>query len=385
MTLLTDLSGILFGLGVAVLALTLAIRFDAGGAFRRQAFRRAAAKAAEGLPFPVWMTRRGGHEDHEPIWANAAYHRLSVEDRSNVIRGVGRLAIRADEASTVLNRQRIGQVGFALPCDELVRTECTLHDLMQTMTQTFAQLPLGLAVFDEGGRLSSFNPVLSDLTGLSPSFLSRRPTLIAMLDAMRDRSMVPEPADWKTWRAGLANMGKTAANGAFSDLWALPGGQTYRVTGRRHRSGGLSLLIEDISTEIMRGRRYRASLDLCQSVINHVDEAIAVFAASGKLVISNLAYSAMWQHDPGAGIAPLDLRQVTSHWRTASAPTALWAELEAFSDLSDERHPWQGEVRLTDGRLIRCRCEPLAEGAMLVGFSTLPAEGPLKTIVADSA
>lgn len=385
MDLWTDLSGLAFGLGVAILALTLAIRFDGAGVVRRRALRRSAAKAAEGLPFPVWLTTRNSSKRSEPDWANDAYHRLSVEDRSKIIFGTGRVAIGEGATRKVVERQRIGDIGLALPCDELLRVEGSLHDLMQTMTQTFAQLPLGLAVFDENGRLSSFNPILADLTGLSPSFLSRKPGLAAMLDAMRDRSMVPEPSDWKAWRAGLANMEHAAAKEAFEDIWALPGGQTYRVTGRHHRSGGLSLLIEDISPEILRGRRYRASLDLCQSVIDHVDEAIAVFAHSGKLVISNRAYSALWQHDERIGVGPLDLGQVTGLWRAASAPTALWAELEVFNDLSDERHPWQGEVRLTDGRLIRCRCEPLAEGAMLVGFSVLPTEGPKKAIVVDRA
>lgn len=385
MDLWTDLSGLAFGLGVAILALTLAIRFDGAGALRRRVSRRSAAKAAQGLPFPVWLTNRNSDKRSEPDWANDAYHRLPAEDRSAITSGTGRVAIGAGATRNVVERRLIGDIGFALPCDELVRAEGSLRDLMQTMTQTFAQLPLGLAVFDEAGRLSSFNPVLADLTGLSPSFLSRKPSLTAMLDAMRDRSMVPEPADWKAWRAGLANMERAAAKGTFEDTWALPGGQTYRVTGRQHRSGGLSLLIEDISPEISRGRRYRASLDLCQSVIDHVDEAIAVFAPSGKLVIFNLAYSALWQHDPRSGIAQLDLGQATGLWRAASAPTALWTELEMFNDHSDERQPWHAEVRLTDGRLIRCRCEPLAEGAMLVGFSVLPAEGPKKTIVADSA
>lgn len=381
----TDLSRMALGLGVAILALSLAIRLDVSGTLRRRSLRRAAARAAEGLPFPVWLHLRTGSEKSEPEWANDAYHKLSFEERSRITSAVGRLAIGAGEARSTVDRRQIGDVGFALPCDDLVRSEASLRDLMQTMTQTFAQLPLGVAVFDERRRLTCFNPVLAELTGLSPSFLSRRPSLTAMLDAMRDRSMVPEPANWKAWRAGLANMDRPVTRRMFEDEWALPGGQTYRVTGQLHHGGGLALLIEDISTEILRGRRYRASLDLCQSVIDHVDEAIVVFAGTGKLVISNLAYSALWQHDIGDGKASLDLEQVAGHWRAASAPTSLWSEVEAFNDLSDDRRPWKGEVRLVDGRLIQCRCEPLAEGAMLVGFRILPAEGPEKAIFADSA
>lgn len=382
MDLWSDLSGMGIGLGLAIVALTLAWRLDEGRAWRRRVFRRDAARVADGLPFPAWLEGMGRDE---PEWANPAFLRLSPEDRLRIVQQDGRVVIGTGDGRVTFDRRRVGDIGFALPSDDLVRAEGNLRDLVQTMTQTFAQLPLGVAVFDDRRLLTSFNPVMADLTGLSPSFLSRRPSLTAILDAMRDRNMVPEPANWKAWRAGLADMERAAAKGVFEDVWALPGGQIYRVTGRQHRGGGLALMIEDISSEILRGRRYRASLDLCQSVIDRVEEAIAVFAASGQLVLSNRAYASLWGHDPANGAAKFDLRQVAGHWRAASAPTALWSELEAFGDLTDDRQGWQGEARLIDGRLIRCRCEPLTEGAMLVGFRAVPADGPLKTILADSA
>ena len=385
MDLLGEFNGVAFGLGVAILALTLAIRLDGNTVLRRLALRRAAARAAQRLPFPVWLRPQDGVVGRAPEWANDAFHRLSPEDRTRLLQENGRITIGAVGDGGRFERAEIGDLGFALPCDDLVRAEESLRDLLQTMTQTFAQLPMGIAVFDSKRRLSSFNPVLAELTGLSPAFLSRRPALTAMLDAMRDRSMVPEPPNWKDWRAGLANMERPAATGGFEDIWALPGGQTYRVTGQQHRGGGLALMIEDISSEILRGRRYRASLDLCQGVIDRMEEGIAVFAASGQLVLSNLAYASLWGHDPGGGVKKMDLRQLAGHWRAASAPTSLWAELETFGELTEDRRAWQGEARLTDGRLILCRCEPMTEGAMLVGFRTVPAEGPQKTIQAGSA
>lgn len=385
MDLWSQFNPIAFGLGVTVLALALAVRVDGNTVLRRLALRRAAAWAAERLPFPVWIKPTNPVTEQRPGWANEAFHRLSPEDKSRLLREKGRLVLGTETDCESLERHEIGDLGYALPCGDLLRAEANQRELLQTMTQTFAQLPMGIAVFDAKHRLSSFNPVLFELTGLSPAFLSRRPSLAAMLDAMRDRSMVPEPANWKDWRAELANMERAAAKGAFEDTWALPGGQTYRVTGRQHRGGGLALIIEDISSEIMRGRRYRASLDLCQSVIDRMEEAIAVFAASGQLVLSNLAYAALWDHDPGGGMRQVDLRQVAADWRAASAPTSLWAELEAFGELTEDRRPWQEEARLTDGRLILCRCEPMPEGAMMVGFRTVSSEGPLKTILTGSA
>lgn len=374
-----EFSSVGLGLILVTLGVTIVLPLYVKAVWMRISRRRAAAYAAETLPFPVWVKRSKDAPDTAPEWANAAFFELSAEDQSKILLTSGRLKIGIGAEVQQFQRQSTGETFLLLPCDDLARAEDSLRDVLQMMTQTFAQLPLGVAVFDKAGHLTSFNPVFVELAGLSPAFLTRRPSLTAMLDAMRDRSMVPEPANWKNWRATLTNREQVASKAAFEDVWALPGGQTYRVMGRRHRGGGLALMIEDISPEILRGRRYRARLDLCQAVIDRMDEAVAVFAASGQLVLSNLAYAALWGHDPAAGSAKMDLRQVAGHWRNASAPTTLWAELEAFGDLTEDRRAWQGEARLIDGRLIRCRCEPMRDGAMLVGFHTVPTEGPMKT------
>jgi PAS domain-containing protein len=223
---------------------------------------------------------------------------------------------------------------------------------------------------------------LADLTGLSPEFLSRRPSLIAMLDGMRDRNMIPEPKDWKGWRHQLADMERAAASGQFEDTWALPGGQTYRITGRRHLNGGLALMIDDISTEIIRSRRYRADLELCQRVVDTLEEGIAVFASTGQLVMSNTAYAALWGHDPGEQLAPMGFARMAAQWRALSAPSTLWTEAEEFSARLDDRAPWQAEARLLDGRLIACRFVPLSDGATLVGFCPVLAESAPRALTA---
>lgn len=385
MTLWGGTDFIVLGLGAAILLLSLALRFWRGPVLLRLAKGRWAAQVARDLPFPIW---KGGASDaggDAPIWANDAFLHLRAEERARLLRNDARVLLDLDGASGWFQRHDMGKVGFALPCDDLVRAEDGLREMVQTMTQTFAQLPLGLAVFDRSLHLASFNPALAELTMLSPAFLSRRPSLSAMLDAMRDRSMVPEPRNWKDWRAKLISPEHASATGVFDDVWALPGGQTYRVTGRHHKGGSLALMIEDISTEIIRGRRYRASLALCQSVIDRMEEGVAVFAASGQLVMTNQAYSALWGHDPGPDMSNADIAQAAGQWRARSAPTPLWADLEAIVGHPEERRSQQGEVRLTDGRLVRCRCEPLTEGAMLVAFRPVAVEGPPRAISAESA
>jgi PAS domain-containing protein len=75
---------------------------------------------------------------------------------------------------------------FASPADTAVAAENSLRDFMQTLSKTFAQLPIGLAIFDKDRKLQMFNPALLELTTLPPDFLMLKPTLVAVLDAMRE-------------------------------------------------------------------------------------------------------------------------------------------------------------------------------------------------------
>ncbi|TMV38357.1 diguanylate cyclase, partial [Thioclava sp. BHET1] len=151
-----------------------------------------------------------------------------------------------------------GRLLFALPADGAVQAETSLRSFIQTLSQTFAHLKVGLAIFDRRRQLVLFNPALSELTGLEPEFLSSRPTLFSVLDAMRERRMIPEPRDYKLWRREMMELEAAAATGQYLDLWSLPGGQTYRVTGQPHPDGAVAFIIEDISEEMSVTRTLRA-------------------------------------------------------------------------------------------------------------------------------
>lgn len=263
---------------------------------------------------------------------------------------------------------------YATPCDQTVKAESALRDFTQTLTKTFAHLPTGLAIFDRQRQLALFNPALLDLCNLPPDFLSARPTLFAFLDAMRDRNMIPEPKDYRSWRKQMSELEKEAASGLYEETWNLPSGQTYRLVGRPHPNGALALMFDDISTEMSRIRRYRADLELGQSVLNAVDQAVAVFSSGGALVLANSCYADLWGHDPAATLGQGTLKQISTWWRERSAPTTFWAEAETFCGTASNRDLLVGEVRLLDGRLIYCELRGLPGGATLVKFKTADHE-----------
>ncbi|MDQ2065201.1 PAS-domain containing protein [Xinfangfangia sp. CPCC 101601] len=338
------------------------------------------------LPALVWRLRGDG----QVIWANAAYLLAAAETLppgEDFTWPLPRIFAPAELPKSGPLRQSVRLGGtlhwyeltaetfgdetlfFALPADRLVQSEVTLREFMQTLTKTFAQLPIGLAIFDRDRVLQLFNPALLDLTGLKAEFLISRPSLSAMLDAMRNSSMIPEPRDYRSWRKQMTAVEAAAAQGLYEEVWSLPSGQTWRVTGRPHPNGALAFLFEDISHEMMRTRRYRADLDLGLGVIDAMEDAIAVFSQDGNLAMTNRAYLALWgpPEPPPLGIAAKVAAVET--WRHLTATTLLWNDLLAYIGALGERDPWEGELRLLDGRALTCRVSPLPHGATLVSFA----------------
>lgn len=270
-----------------------------------------------------------------------------------------------------------GRIGFALPADALQRAETELRDFVQTLTRTFAHLPVGLAVFDRQRRLQVFNPALTDLTALGAGFLTGRPRLETFLHQLREAGMLPEPKDYKSWRSRILALEQAAVSGTYEETWSLPSGHTYRVTGRPHPDGAVAFFFEDISSEISLTRHFRAELETGQAVIDSMDEAIAVFSASGTLLMSNRAYAELWQVDPARAPAELGIEEAIDTWRRRAAGGADWEALVDVLRDGDLRARWTGRARLSDGGALDVQVKPLAGGAVLVTFAAADAPGTI--------
>ncbi|RCW83872.1 PAS-domain containing protein [Paracoccus lutimaris] len=305
------------------------------------------------LPQPIDLSARPA-----PGPANGASRRVQVEYDGHVRWYDCHIHEVADQT-----------VAIALPADAAVRAERSLREFVQTLTKTFADLPIGLAIFDRDRNLQLFNPALIDLTGLATGFLTARPTLYAFLDRLREARMVPEPKDYRSWRNQMNSLEAAAASGHHVEIWSLPGGQTYRVTGRPHPDGAVAFLFEDITSEISLTRKFRADLSLGAEVLDALEDAVAVFGGNGDLLTSNRRYLELW----GSTSRPT-LDDHIAGWLAASGQspglTALREALNAA--LPDE--PLRGAMAGPSGGLMSWGLRPLSGGRVLISFANaMPA------------
>lgn len=144
---------------------------------------------ADSLPYLVWCEDRDGRL----TWVNRAYldtcNKFFGPDAADnwplprlfdtlpAPEGDDRVSARlrvgpedsGDPFEVVVTPREGGLLGTAYPADSAVRAERSMRDVLQTLTRTFAQISIGLAVFGRDRRLVLFNPALADLTGCAPN------------------------------------------------------------------------------------------------------------------------------------------------------------------------------------------------------------------------
>lgn len=345
----------------------------------------------DSLPNPAWKTNSAG----VVVWQNDAY--LALRDRApkredtslvfdltpeQIQQGTCRIKLEIGETHAPewfdVSSFSVegGTMHHATSRTALIRAEEAQRDFVQTLAKTFAHLSIGLAIFNRDRQLALFNPALTDLTGLSVSFLSPRPTIDSFFDALRENRRMPEPKNYKTWRQRMADLVSAAEVGSFEETWTLESGQTYRVKGRPHPDGAIAFLIEDISAEISLTRNFRAELELGQNLVDTFEDALAVFSQSGVLTFSNKAYDHLWGFEGESSFANVTISDAVQLWKEKSAPNPLWEDLkDAVMSLQD-RTEWTMPVCLKGQSPMQCKIVPIASGATVVRFSRQSVHQP---------
>ncbi|MEP5757964.1 MAG: PAS-domain containing protein [Litoreibacter sp.] len=346
----------------------------------------------ETAPFPMWRESGAGSID----WVNRAY--LGLLDNSDNASEAGAWPPpRLFESGTIVklgeppvsSRKSVKKMDgtldwydisgfgigenslhFAVNANATTKAEESQRNFLQTLTQTFSYLSTGLAVFDKNRQLIVFNPSLTDLTSLEPHWLASRPTLYDFINQLRENRVLPERKNFTDWRSKVSALERSAREGTYCETWSLPNGQTYRMTGKPHPEGAIAFLFEDITASIALTRQFRQQLDLNKLLFDALPQALVVFGSDGKVALQNQAYSKIWGLDGSADTqdTPMSIVDATRLWQGATHPTPIWGDAREFVLSGGERTEWNDTISLNDGRLMCCRCAPLAGGASMVSF-----------------
>ncbi|WP_170443820.1 PAS-domain containing protein [Ruegeria arenilitoris] len=349
--------------------------------------------AMDRAPYPVWLL------DHanKVRWCNAAYVALARKARGQDTDLTQPMFPELTEDTRPGKKTRVsipvkdsssklwfdltlvgldeGHLHYAVDVNAIVEAETAQRKFVQTMTKTFAQLSIGLAIFDRNRQLALFNPALIDLTALPPDFLSCRPNISSFFDRLRDQHMMPEPKNYRSWRRQMNDLLEAAEDGNYQETWSLPSGSVYSVSGRPHPDGAVAFLFEDITAEITLTRRFRSEMDLMQSILDKLADAVAVFADDGTLAFTNYAYQLLWGDSDEVGFEPATVLDVTRQWQSQCQANPILGDIRDFVEMRNNRAEWSSDLYKRDGTRLLCTVSPIQNGATIVRFTIEHARG----------
>lgn len=368
------------------------------GQTRGLGIERSAVSMIALAPFPAWQRSSDG----KVIWANGAFHSLlsdiGADTNTSPLTLPSSFQITSGEEPQNQNRrasisipngtsneQRWFQlcertsdtgdiIGYALDATDVVSVESTLSRFVGTLTESFAQLSTGLAIFDADRRITMFNPAIADLLTLDPVWLASKPGLRDFMSALREKQMVPEQKTTGEWKSFIQNIEKGAVDGTLVEKWVLPSGQTFKITGRPHPHGAIALMIEDISTRVSLERKYRSEIEQSRATLDNLSEAICIFDTAGKLIYSNGAADERWGFRLSSKGSWNDIVSITSKWSSLCDPNPVWGDLREFVTSMDQRASWHADINLLAGGTVQAVFAPLPDGSTLTAFGQWPSD-----------
>ena len=339
-------------------------------------------------PMPVWLldgegallwANRAwlsavGHEDLDVAMAAGA--RLVAEEKMQLAdedEPTGRKVWRGD---TVIDGQKRilaihqqpleeGAVFWAVDRTGEHQLRHQLESHIEAHKSTLDRLLAGIAIFGSDRRLMFSNTAFARLWGLEEDWLASGVTWDEILDALRERRMLPEQADFRAWKEKQLEV-FTALEGREWQ-WHLPSGRSLNVTTELHPQGGVIFVFEDITEQRVLESRYKALMGVQRETLDNLHEAVALFGTDGRLKLFNPSFAAFWRLDEAELEKGPHIDRIIEQARGLVRDDDWWDLLKySITGMSDRRESRRRRVTLVDGRVYDGLVVPLPDGNTLI-------------------
>jgi signal transduction histidine kinase len=345
---------------------------------------------AAALPWPVWARRRDG----TLAFANAAYAQateaasvadavernlelLDSSDRQDMTQALATTTGFNARLPIVIRGQRRmfdvralnvsgGSAGVAVDASEAAALSTALARMADAHRRTLDQLSSGVAVFDGQRRLAFYNDSYRRLWGLEPAFLDNHPDDSSVLDRLRAARKIPEPPDFRQWKAKLHEAYRAVE--AAKDIWYLPDGRALSVVTTPNPEGGVTYLFDDVTESLTLARQFDGLIRVQRETLDNLAEAVAVFGSNGRARLFNPAFVRMWKLSPEAMKEEPHIETVETWCRPLFDDATIWLTIRDAITRIDDRSPVPLKLERKDGSVLDCMSMPLPDGATMLTF-----------------
>ena len=257
-----------------------------------------------------------------------------------------------------------GVAGIAIDIQELVDARGEFQRLSDAQRDLLNMMSAGVAQFDADHGLAFANLPFQRLFAFRDAWLADRTEFARVLDRMRENGKLPEVRDFPLWRTERENWFRSAH--PSEENWLLPDGTHLRVLAQPMPGGGLLLIFEDRTEQAQLASARDTLLRVRTATFDNLFEAIAVFAADGRLSIWNRLFAEIWglSDDVLVKHPRLDeLLPILAKLLKKPAQISVVGELLRMTTANREQR--RSRVAFADGRIFQISTIPLPDGNAL--------------------
>jgi signal transduction histidine kinase len=260
-----------------------------------------------------------------------------------------------------------GSAGIAIDATEAENIREELKRTFKSHAETLDHLATPVAIFDGEQRLQFYNQAFVTLWGLDLVFLESKPDNSELFDRLRAANKLPAELNWKSWKEQALSVYR--ALDTKTDLWYLPDSQTLRVIATAHPQGGATWVFENLTEQVDLQMRYNTLVKVQGETIDHLAEGVAVFAADGRLSISNPAFRILWGITAEQSASGTHINDLQAACAGEYEKPDGWKAFSSFiTSFDDERKSEQGTLELNSGIVLNYAVIPLPDAQTMLTF-----------------
>ncbi|MCA8932667.1 MAG: PAS-domain containing protein, partial [Rhodospirillaceae bacterium] len=292
------------------------------------------------------------------------------ESHHTVIGGERRSLLVTETAETDPRMQAAGVAtrGVAVDVTAVDDARADLERNRAATTEMLETLQSAIAVYGPDQHLTFYNQAYAALWQLDEAWLETRPTLVDVLEVLRERRRLPEYTDFRAFRDEQTRLFQSLID-PVEDLMHLPDGTTLRSVVAPHPLGGLMFVQEDVTSELTLERNYNTLIAVQRESLDNLAEGLAVFGGDGRLQLSNPAYARLWRLDTDLLAGRPHVRDVLDAAHDLYRHDGTWQEMrEALVGHALDRETTRMRLNRADGTVIDYRTVPLSDGSVLNSY-----------------
>ncbi len=261
-----------------------------------------------------------------------------------------------------------GTAGVALDLTEVYESQSELSRHVSSHDEVLENLATAIVIFGADKRVKFFNSSYTKMWQLDDEWLSTEPDMSEVMEAQRERRLLPETADFPAFKRSQMKL-FTSLIEPHEELVHQPNGATLRMVITPHPMGGLLYTYEDVTDKLALERSFNTLIEVQRETLDNMREGVAVFGGDGRIKLSNPVFARLWGLPDGSLDAEPHVSEVLEQAKDMFFHGGDWdAFKEEVIGRVTGRETRAGQFEMTDGKIVEFGFTPLPDGGMLASY-----------------